>query len=109
MMELINDVRIICHGCGEEIIIPKDELDFDSYGEERNMGTSIEYFSENEYTCGCCGNNIHFRISGWEYPMGAYDYHDSEIRGGEFAEDPIMEMVYYREDYDLDAAYYEYG
>mgnify|MGYP007077726381 CR=1 FL=1 len=44
----------------------------------------IEYRYDGVIVCEECGNEIQFRISGFEYPVGAYNYDDYEIYGGEF-------------------------
>ena len=41
-----------------------------------------------------CGNNIKYRISGYEYPVGFFNYEDNEIHGGRFIEKPNMGIVY---------------
>ena len=71
------------------------------------MGEAYEHRIEQSVSCPCCGNEIFFRISGYEYPAGAYDYDDYEIDGGEFLKEPKMGMFYYREDFDPSMAYYE--
>lgn len=35
-----------------------------------------------ECDCEECGNNIKYRISGYEYPVGCFNYEDNEIHGG---------------------------
>ena len=55
--------------------------------------------------CDQCDNEISFRISGYEYPIGAFNYEDSEITGGRFEEEPHMGVIYSQDDFDLDDAY----
>ena len=71
------------------------------------MGEEIEYVIQDEVECDC-GNTISFRISGFEYPVGAFDYESNEIVGGDFVEKPHMGIVYYAEDFDLYLAETEY-
>ena len=47
-----------------------------------------------ECDCEECGNNIKYRISGYEYPVGFFNYEDNEIHGGRFIEKPNMGIVY---------------
>lgn len=47
-----------------------------------------------ECDCEECGNNIKYRISGYEYPVGCFNYEDNEIHGGRFIEKPNMGIVY---------------
>ena len=54
------------------------------------------------------GNEISFRISGYEYPVGAFNYEDCEIAGGRFEEEPHMGVIYSRDDFDPEDAYPEY-
>ena len=72
------------------------------------MGEEIEYRHEGGIECGNCGNEISFRISGYEYPVGAFNYEDCEIAGGRFEEEPHMGVIYSRDDFDPEDAYPEY-
>ena len=78
------------------------------YHGENRMGEEIEYRHEGFIECDNCGNEISFRISGYEYPVGAFNYEDSEIAGGRFEEEPHMGVIYSRDDFDPDDAYPEY-
>lgn len=108
MMELIEDVFIRCGRCGKITGIHKEDFDFESYvydhGDNR-MGEEIEFRHEGYIKCDQCGNEISFRISGYEYPIGAFNYEDSEIAGGRFEEEPHMGVIYSRDDFDPDDAY----
>ena len=112
MMELLEDVFIRCDHCGKVTGIHKEDFDFESYvydrGENR-MGEEIEYRHEGGIVCDHCGNEISFRISGYEYPVGAFNYEDSGIAGGRFEEDPHMGVIYSRDDFDPNDAYPEYS
>lgn len=44
--------------------------------------------------CEECGNNIKYRISGYEYSVGCFNYEDNEIHGRQFLEKPNMGIVY---------------
>ena len=35
-----------------------------------------------------CARNIRYRISGYEYPVGYFNYEDNEIHDGQFLEKP---------------------
>lgn len=47
-------------------------------------------------------------IRGYEYLVGAYNYDDYEIFGGDFIQEPNMGIIYFQEEFDLEAAYGEY-
>lgn len=108
MMKLIEDVIIRCGRCGKVSGIHKADVDFESYvydhGDNR-MGEEIEFYHKGYIECAQCGNEISFRISGYEYPVGAFDYEDSEIEGGQFEEEPHMGVIYSQADFNLDDAY----
>ena len=108
MMELLEDVFIRCSRCGKVTGIHKEDFDFESYVYDRGdnrMGEEIEFRHEGYIKCDQCDNEISFRISGYEYPIGAFNYEDSEITGGRFEEEPHMGVIYSQDDFDLDDAY----
>lgn len=112
MMELLEDVFIRCEQCGRIIGIHKEDFDFESYvydHGENGMGEEIEYRHNGFIECDGCGNEISFRISGYEYPVGAFNYEDSEITGGSFDKEPHMGVIYSRDDFDPNDAYPEYS
>lgn len=107
MMELTSDFfDIRCAECGERITIYKDDLDieesFYDHG-ENGMGEEIIYDIRHELECPECGNDILVTITGSEYPVGAYDYDSADISGARFIDIPSMGIVYYREEFDIDA------
>ena len=111
MMELLDDVFIRCGHCRHSLGIHREEFDIECNVYDRgenSMGDEAEYRIEGYAECPECGNEITFRISGYEYPMGAYNYEDNEIEGGEFEEDPQMGVVYSQNDFDSDEAFAEY-
>jgi hypothetical protein len=111
MMELMDDLLVRCDECGGIIRICRDDIDFEisSYDHgENGMGDETEYYCGFSAICGNCGSEIDIRISGYEYPAGAFNYESSEIDGGEFLEMPHMAVVYCEEDFDLEYAYDEY-
>ena len=90
MMELLGDIVIRCSACGEVIVLDKDDYDSETYScdhGENAMGEEIEYLIQDEIVCSC-RNRVSFRISGFEYPVGAFNFESSEIFGGEFEEEP---------------------
>ena len=112
MMELLEDVLIRCSECGSVIEIHKEEIEFDAFTYdhgENGMGDEIEYRYDGVIVCEECGNEIQFRISGFEYPVGAYNYDDYEIYGGDFEKSPIVGIVYSQEEFDIDYAYNEFN
>ena len=102
MMELLEDVFIRCSRCGKVTGIHKEDFDFESYVYDRGdnrMGEEIEFRHEGYIECDQCDNEISFRISGYEYPIGAFNYEDSEITGGRFEEEPHMGVIYSQDDF----------
>lgn len=69
------------------------------------MGEEIEFCHGDYIESDQCGNEISFRISGYEYPIGAFNYEDSEITGGRFEKEPHMGVIYSQDDFDPDDAY----
>ncbi len=73
------------------------------------MGDEIEYIIEDFIICDECQNEIRFVIRGYEYPVGAYNYDDYEIFGGDFIQEPNMGIIYFQEVGDLlDTVEYDY-
>ena len=110
-MELESDIFIRCECCGYVFGVHKDEIEFEAYGYdhgENGMGDEVEYRYDGVIECENCGNEISFRISGFEYPVGAFDYEDYEIEGGEFTEEPHMVVVYSKDEFDPCDAIQEY-
>ena len=111
MMDLLDDVIIRCGRCGKIIGIHKEDIEFESYiydHGENGMGEEIEYWHDGYIVCDHCGNKISFRISGYEYPIGAFNYEDFKIVGGSFEKNPHMCVIYSRDEFDPDYAYPEY-
>lgn len=112
MMELINDIVIKCRSCGEIIVVSKDNYDYDTYSYdhgENGMGDEIQYTLQDEIFCPECGNVISFSASGYEYPVGAFNFEDCEISGGDYEENPHFGVVYYHDEFDFQVAEIEYN
>lgn len=71
----------------------------DSYSYERNMGEEVEYVFSGECQCDHCRNRMTYRISGYEYAVGAYNYQSHEEAGCHFVWETSVEIGYY--DFDL--------
>ena len=102
-MEIESDIFIRCERCGCVFGIHKDEIEFEAYvydHGENGMGDEVEYRYDSAIECRNCGNEICFRISGFEYPVGAFNYEDYEIEGGDFIEEPHMIIVYSMDEFD---------
>lgn len=111
MMELLGDIIIRCDSCGEVIVLDKNDYDPETYSYDHGdnaMGEEIEYIIQDDIVCSC-GNRVSFQISGFEYPVGAFNFERSEVRGGEFEEEPHMGVIYYADDFDLSVAELEYA
>ena len=107
-MELKNDLVIQCDECGEIIIVDKDSLDVEVSFYERNMGDEIEYDFSGETDCENCGNAISYKVMGFEYPVGAYNYDCYESDGGTLLQEPSVDVDYFEFDYDYDEEQYVY-
>ncbi len=94
-MILIGDLIIRCLSCGAEYTIDTDSLDEDvSYIGEGGMGEQYQHTFAGEIECDRCRQLMVFRLLGFEYPVGAKEYQDSEAEGCEIIEEPYMEMEY---------------
>ena len=86
-----GSLLIRCDDCGELFTLDTDELEFEWEGgvvADRGMGYESQYDSEHNIECPHCGNDIELKFQVWEYPMGAFNYQNIEIEGGE-VEEPI--------------------
>lgn len=97
---LENDLIIKCNECDLIHVIDKDSLEVDTYSYERNMGAEIEYNFTGECCCENCGNDMHFIVKAYEYPVGALNYEDYESQGCTFVQEPSIEVNYFEFDYD---------
>ncbi len=94
-MNLIGNLIIRCSSCGAVYNVDKDLLDKDVFFiGEFNMGARYQHEFFGEIECNCCGQFMVFKLLGFEYPVGAKEYQDSEIDGCEIIEEPYMEMEY---------------
>ncbi len=106
-MEITNNILIRCNRCGEEILIEKDYFELSTYSDERPMGPEVAYIYTHDLICDNCRNNIYVEIRGYEYPVGAFNYSDNEIKGATFVVNPEIDVVYYDFEYnDFDSEYY---
>ena len=108
MMHIPSDFYIRCDNCNHVSLIESDSLDCDTYSYERPMGEEIEYNFHGEICCEECCSWISFNIRGYEYPVGAFNFSDSECSGGEFIDEPVAEIKYEFDDYYYDEAFEEY-
>ena len=103
-MKLSDNIHIQCSRCNHKFIIDKDfyEPNISYYDHGTNgMGEEVEYSIEDDIRCEICNNNISFKISGSEYPIGAFNSSDHSISGATFVSNPTFEMIYFLEN-DLD-------
>ncbi|MGN0642021.1 MAG: restriction endonuclease [Huintestinicola sp.] len=89
-------------------MVEADSLEYDTLSYDRPMGEEIEYNFYGEICCEECNSWIEFSIRGYEYPVGAFNFSDSECHGGEFIDEPVVEIEYEFDDYYYNAAYEEY-
>ncbi len=110
MMHILNDFYIKCNNCGLRTKVIADNLECESYVivEDQPMGDEIEHDFTGEFCCDKCQSSISFIIRGYEYPAGAYNYSDSECSGGEFVNEPAVDMYYSFDEFFYDEAYHEF-
>lgn len=108
MMKVGKDFYIKCDRCGCIALVEADSLDYETYSCERSMGDEIEYKFFGEICCERCGKSISFNIRGYEYPVGAFNYSDSECYGGTFVQGPSVEIEYVFDDYFENYAYEQF-
>ena len=102
MMRIPNNFYIKCNECGNVTLVEADDLDYETSVYDRSMGEEIEYDFRGEICCDKCHSWIDFSIRGYEYPVGAFNFSDSECHGGCFIDEPVVEM-----DYEFDFDYYD--
>lgn len=108
MMHISNDFYIKCNRCNHVSLVEVDSLGCDTYVYKRPMGDEIEYDFRGEVRCVECESLISINIRGYEYPVGAFNFSDSECQGGEFVREPVVEIEYQFDDYYYDEAFEEY-
>lgn len=64
------------------------------------MGNEVEYNFIGETDCDKCGCSLKYIVRGYEYPIGALNYIDSECQGGDFVQSPEVSVEYFEFDYD---------
>ena len=89
---LTNDSLLIrCDNCGELFPLNSGDLEFNWEGgvvDDRGMGYEMQWDSHEYCNCPHCDHDIELTLQVWEYPMGAFNYQNIEIVGGEI-EEPI--------------------
>ncbi len=108
MMNIQNDFYIKCDKCGYISFVEADSLEYDTSVYDRSMGDEIEYNFYGEICCEECNSLINFRITGYEYPVGAFDFSNYECHGGDFVDEPAVDIEYEFDDHYYDEVYEEY-
>ncbi len=108
MMRISENFYIKCNECGHVTLVETENLECDTSMSERAMGEEIEYNFYGEICCEKCNTWIDISIRGYEYPVGAFNFSDSDCKGGEFVEEPTLEIEYEFDDGYSDYAYDEY-
>jgi len=86
-LNLSGTAIIECQKCSNELAIDGSDICMDAVSsEERGMGPEVGYEGELECECPKCGNNVLIRHSAWEYPVGALNYSENEVEGGQLIE-----------------------
>lgn len=97
-MLLSGDPIIRCSKCGKRIKLLRDCFDGDTYSiGEFSMGDRVQHDFRCELDCEC-GNPLRIVIHGYEYPVGAFEYQESEAEGCEILYEPAVEMEYFPEE-----------
>ncbi|SDM42853.1 Restriction endonuclease [Paenibacillus sp. OK060] len=89
-MNLANDVIITCGSCDNIIRLGKNQFECETETYERSMGGEIQYEFYTNVDCPGCSNEISINISGWEYPVGAFNYEEADISGGRYLQAPEL-------------------
>jgi len=72
-----------CEECLNQLTIDGYDIDIEAVSSsERGMGTEVGYEGTCEYVCPKCHNEIVVRYEAWEYPVGSFNYGDTEVSGG---------------------------
>lgn len=95
-MKMVKSLVVQCNNCNEIIEV---EVDLECVStEERSMGEELQYDGCTEDVCPICGKRIGVKLTVWEYPVGAVNYHEEEYIGVEIIEGPIYDP-YENDDY----------
>lgn len=81
----IDMMTVECENCSHQFEVDAAGLDFEwehNGSHERSMGTEFEYIATECANCPKCGNEIEFEFHVWEYPVGAFNYADTECHNG---------------------------
>jgi hypothetical protein len=72
-----------CEQCNQpnDIEISSDTFELVGTDPDRGMGTEYAYESSNEFSCDKCGKDMEITVQVWEYPIGAYNYHEISKNG----------------------------
>ena len=98
-----DSVLIRCDKCGELFSFDADEMNFDWEGgvvDDRGMGYEMEYDSQESCECPHCKSQIDLTLRVWEYPVGAFNYQDIDIEGGEIDTSMNLEPYIDLQDYE---------
>lgn len=81
-MSIVNGTfSVTCNKCGKQHNFSADDVDFNATSSsERQMGPENGYAWECTFVCDGCENEIEYEV--WEYPVGAFNYDQVEIKGG---------------------------
>lgn len=81
----IDIMTVECENCSYQFDVDAASLDFEwehNGSHERSMGSEIEYVATECVNCPECGNEIEFEFHVWEYPVGAFNYADTDCHNG---------------------------
>lgn len=84
MPELSGIAEVKCSKCENSLIIDGSDVYVDEIGfEERSMGAEVFYEGVLEITCPKCSNEIELKYEASEYPVGAFNYSETDISGAD--------------------------
>lgn len=96
MLILRGNIVFCCSKCRLRLRISGEELDCDSETVEMgDMGPRVQHTFDFYGKCAKCGNDMSFRIIGYEYPVGALEYQDKASNGCSLESVPRIEPEYY--------------
>jgi len=102
-MKIIKAPTVKCKRCQTINTTAIDDFqEPNTESNERNMGYETGYSWTLEITCTKCENELEIIVEAWEYPIGILNYTEFETVGCSFVEEPVVEVEFDNEQYDLE-------
>lgn len=78
-----GSVKFECERCSNLLSYSGAGIELEAFaGGERGMGPETGYKGDCTYSCPICENEIYVVHEVWEYPVGAFNSSNTEVRGG---------------------------